>query len=170
MSKLFEIISFVIVIAYSDKVKSQCYLITGKVQQTFSYCGGAKQTKEILDSFAKPVFFANKTFYVRKGKTNSLKNKIIIKFTSDSNGNFSFKLPKGIYSILVGEQVEKIEAKKYITKTQTVNDTCLQTWWQNPYYLLVVKKKNKPLRFNFHHRCYINTDIPCITYTGPVHP
>jgi hypothetical protein len=170
MSKFLQIISLAILIFHSLNCKSQTYLITGTVQQTSSYCGGARPPQEILDNFKKPLPYANKIFYVRIGEINSLDNKIITKFTSDSSGNFTIRLPQGIYSILVEEQIKPIEAKDYITKLQTVDEKCLQTWWQKPYYLLVVKKKNEPLNFNFHHRCYLKNDIPCVTYIGPVHP
>jgi hypothetical protein len=169
MIKQIQILIIALFISYSINAKSQNNLINGNVQQTSFYCGGARPTKEILDNIAKPQPFPNKTFYVRKGKTNNINNKIIAKFTTDSNGNFSLNLPQGTYSILVEEQAKPIKAQDYTTKFQTVDDKCLQTWWQKPYYLLIVKSKNKPLNFTFKHRCYINNDIPCITYIGPKH-
>ena len=151
-------------------LKAQTYSITGTLLQTSSYCGGAKPTQEILDRFATPKPYPNKTFSIRKGSKNNICNKIIKKFITDCNGNFSFNLPKGTYSIIVEEQVEPIKAKDYNTKLQTVNDSCLQKWWSEPYYLIKVEKKNNPLHFTIHHQCYIDNDIPCITYVGPKHP
>jgi hypothetical protein len=150
--------------------KAQTYQVKGTLLQTFSYCGGANPTQEILDSYSKPKPYPKKIFYIRKGNKNNITNKIIKKFTTDCNGNFSFKLPKGTYSIIVAEQVEPINSKNYNTKFQTVNDSCLQKWWSEPYYLLSVQKKNEPLHFTIHHQCYIESDIPCITYVGPKHP
>jgi hypothetical protein len=124
----------------------------------------------MLNEFAKPNPLANKIFYIRKGKTNNINNKIIANFTTNSNGDFSFKLPKGIYSILIKEQAKVIKAIDYTNKFQVVDDKCLQTWWQKPYYLLIVNKKNKPLYFTINHRCYIDNEIPCITYIGPRQP
>lgn len=170
MYKQIQTLFLSLLISYSLNAKSLNYLIKGNVKQTSSYCGGARPSQEMLDEFATPKPFPNKTFYVLKGKTNNLSNKIIATFTTDTNGNFSFKLPPGTYSILVEEQTKPIKAQDYTNKYQTVNDKCLQRWWQKPYYLLIVKNKNKPLNFIFNHRCYINNDIPCITYIGPKHP
>ena len=163
MVKQIQTLLIVLLISISLKAKSQTYLITGRVQQTFSYCGGANPTQKILDNYAKPQAFANKKFYIRKGKKNNIHKRIISEFTTDSTGNFSLKLPQGTYSILVEEQVHAIKSKDYANKFQTVDESCLQAWWQKPYYLLIVEKNNIPLNFSFHHQCYIKNDIPCIT-------
>ena len=170
MHKQIQLLFFVLLLTNSHLATSQTYAIKGTVQQTSPYCGGAKPTQEIIENLAIPKPFANKLFYIRQGKKNNTRNKILKKFTTDSNGNFSFKLPKGVYSIIVEEQLQPIKSKDYINRFQTVDDSCLQAWWQKPYYVLIVQKNNKPLLFTFHHRCYINNDIPCITYTGPKHP
>lgn len=170
MIKNIQILFITSLILWFYSTKTKTYPIIGSVQQSFSYCGGAKPTQEIIDNFAKLQPFKNKTFFIKKGKINSINNKIVAKFTTDSLGNFSIKLPKGTYSILVEEQIKEIKAEDYNTKFQTINNECLQKWWKKPYYLLIVKKKNIPLKFIFNHRCYINSDIPCITYIGPRHP
>lgn len=170
MVKVVNTLIIVIMVVFSTSAITQKYSISGIVQQTFAYCGGAVPTQEILKNFATPKAFANKTFYVRKGKKNNIKREIIAQFTSDSNGEFSFQLPKGVYSILVEEQVEKADPKKYTAKYQTVDEKCLEDWWQKPYFLLCVKSDKKDLKFLFNHRCYVDSDVPCVKYTGPKHP
>jgi hypothetical protein len=147
------------------------YTVFGKVTQTSPYCGGAKPPKELLDQLATPVAYPNKKFYIRLGKTNNAKASIIKSFTADSAGSFSIRLVPGTYSIILEEQVHKMKASNYTKKYELADNKCLQEWWAKPYYLLEVKNKNiEELNFVFHHRCYLSSDIPCITYIGPVHP
>lgn len=143
--------------------------ITGKVDQIFNYCGGARPTKELLENFAKPRPFPDKTFYIKEGTTNTEKAKVITSFTTKADGSFSFQLPKGIYSIIVAEQLHPISAKDLENKNQKVDEQCLQKWWKTPYSVLEVKDlNNSPLYFLFEHQCRIKQDIPCITYIGPL--
>jgi hypothetical protein len=56
-----------------------------------------------------------------------------------------------------------------MTKNQIVDEQCLIEWWKKPYYLLEVKDQNiTSLNFIFIHRCFLNNDIPCISYGGPM--
>jgi hypothetical protein len=147
------------------------YTVVGKVTQTSPYCGGAKPPKELLDQLATPVAYPNKKFYIRLGKTNNAKAGIIKSFTTDSTGSFSTQLVPGTYSIILEEQVHKINAGNYTKKYEVADNKCLQEWWAKPYYVLEVKNNNTDqLNFVFHHRCYLSNDIPCITYIGPLHP
>jgi len=147
------------------------YIISGKVTQTSSYCGGARPPEEMLKRLATPVVFPGKKFYIRKGKINNTKAKIVKSFVTDSTGSFSIRLAPGTYSIILEEQVHKIRSGDYTKKYQVVDNRCLQEWWAKPYYLVEVKDENvSELTFNFHNRCYITSDIPCITYKGPLHP
>ena len=147
------------------------YIVTGIVTQTFSYCGGAAPPKHLLDKLAVPVAYAGKKFYIRPGKTNSVKIKTIKSFTTNDAGEFSFRLSPGIYAIILEEQLHKIKAGDYTKQDQSVDEKCLQQWWVKPYYVLEVKGKNiNRLNFNFHHPCFISSDIPCITYNGPMPP
>jgi hypothetical protein len=151
--------------------KSNSFTISGTVTQTSSYCGGAMPPKELLDRMATPVAYPNKKFYIRKGKVNSATVKIVASFITDSSGTFSLRLAPGVYSIIVEEQLNEIKAATYIKQHQVVDKKCLQEWWAKPYYVLEIKNADiTNLNFNFHHRCYIDNDIPCITYNGPVHP
>ena len=158
--------------SHKRPVKSfKAYTISGKVTQVFPYCGGAMPTDEILKGLKTPTAFANKKFYLRSGKVNNTKSKIIKSFTTDSSGRFSFRLPVGTYSIILEEQVTKIKAEDYKKQSQSVDKQCLDEWWAKPYYLLVVKNADiHDLNFSFTHRCFINSDIPCIIYHGPPAP
>ena len=165
-----KIIILITVSSVSLSTAAQKYTVTGTVWQTFPYCGGANPGKDVLKNMNKEKPFENKTFYVRKGEKNNCKNKIVATCKTDSAGNFFLKLPKGTYSMIVAEQVNEINVKDYNDNTQTADSSCLENWWREPYYLLTVKDKNIKLEFTFRHRCYLNNDIPCVTYKGALHP
>ena len=147
------------------------YTVSGKVTQTSRYCGGARPPEELVKKLAIPVAYPNKKFYIRQGKTNSINAKIIDSFVTGSTGSFSIQLSPGTYSMIVEEQVKEIKPGDYTKKYEVADSKCLQDWWAKPYYLLEVKDSNiGQLNFVFNHRCYISSDIPCITYNGPLHP
>ena len=145
------------------------YTVSGKVQQQFPYCGGARPTREMLIKATNPVAFPNKTFYLRNGNTNTENGTIAKSFTTNKEGLFCVKLSPGTYSIILEEQLKAIHPEDYRSENQKVNEQCLIEWWKKPYYLLEVKDQNIiSLNFTFIHRCFLTTDIPCITYTGPL--
>lgn len=145
--------------------------ISGKVTQSSQYCGGAEPDPEILQQMNAKQKYAGKKFYIRKDTLNSSKKPIELSFTSDANGNFSFQLPPGTYMILLEEQIKEPDVKKYNSPSQNVNEKCLTDWWKKPYYVLVIGDKDiTGLDFHFYHRCFINTDIPCLSYIGPMPP
>jgi len=163
----------------SDKTEIQQTVkkgtVSGTVSQTFSYCGGARPPDFLLEQLAQPKPFPNKKVHVIKGDTNTTAHKIILTFTSDSTGNFSFKLEPGTYSIILDEQVSPPDAKKYKTQSQSIDEECYKNWWAKPYYLLEVPVTSqtttiKGLNFTFHHRCFISSDVPCLQYLGPYPP
>jgi hypothetical protein len=156
----------------AGKKKTLSFNISGKVTQTSAYCGGAEPTEEMMNEYRKEKPYAGKTFYVRKGNTNTTKEKVILSFKANENGKFSFQLPPGTYSIIQEAQVKEINPKSYNKKGSLQADaTCLKNWWLKPYYILEIKDKDVTgLHFKFHHPCFISDDIPCIQYTGPMPP
>lgn len=149
--------------------KGEGYTVAGQVVQQRVYCGGARPTREMLDKLTAPIPYPNKTFYVRKGKTNMENGRVIAHFTTDKGGFFSVELPRGIYSIILEEQLQFVDSKLYKTKNQKVDEDCLAEWWKKPYYILDVQGPDTPpLTFIFTQRCFLKTDIPCVTYTGPI--
>ena len=155
-----------------DSLKLQkTFTVTGKVTQTFSYCGGAVPPKQVLDKLKAPVAYPEKKFYIRAGSLNNIENKILESFVTDSSGEFSVQLAPGIYSIILEEQLNRIRISDYVTKNQKADEECLHEWWSRPYYLLEVKDENiNQLNFTFHHVCFVSADIPCLQYTGPALP
>jgi hypothetical protein len=148
------------------------FIVSGKVTQISSYCGGAQPSPEILAGYEAPSPYAGKTFYIRKGKINTTKQPVILSFKADANGKFSIELPPGTYSIIQEPQIKKINPNEYnIEGSISADADCLKKWWEKPYYILEIKEKNiTGLHFEFHHPCFISADIPCLQYIGPLPP
>ena len=145
--------------------------ISGTVTQSDAYSGGVKPTEERLKRLTAPRAFPGKKFHVIKGNTNTIAREIVLSFTTGEAGNFTFQLLPGTYAILVDEQVSSPDAKKYQTKSITVDETAFNQWWAKPYQLLDVKATNiTDLKFHFQHRSFIPYDIPPLRYTGPYPP
>ncbi len=149
----------------------QKFTISGKVRHSYAYYGGVEPSEEMLANQTKPRPYVGKTFYIRKGKVNNVKAKIILSFKADTAGNFSFELPPGIYSIIQEPQVKKLNIKFYKNQNIEADSNCLKNWWEKPYYILEIKDKSiSGLDFKFHHPCFISDDIPCLNYIGPMPP
>ena len=154
----------------SNKTSKE-YTVSGQTTQTTSYWGGACPNKEILDAMRTPRAYPGKKFHVRKGNINTLATPIIISFTTDDSGNFSFKLPPGTYSIIQDEQAKSIKSKDYKSQNISVDEKCLKEWWAKPYYLLKVKDAAiAGLKFEFNRSGIMPNDVPCQEYTGPQPP
>jgi hypothetical protein len=155
----------------SKNETSPSFHVSGKVNQTFSYCGGANPPEFLLEELAMPKPIPSMLFYVIEGNINSNHRKIIKKFMTDSNGMFDFELPVGKYSIILQEQTKELNMQILNTKTQKADEDCLKEWWQKPYYSFEIRNQNiSNLEFLFVNRCFIDGFIPCITYTGQMPP
>ena len=130
-----------------------------------------RPTEEKLKRLTAPRAYPGKRFHVIRGSTNALAREIVLSFTTDEAGNFSFQLLPGTYALLVDEQIPPPDAKKYQTKFITVDESAFNQWWAKPYHLLEVKAAPiADLKFHFPHRSFISNDIPCLRYVGPYPP
>jgi len=159
-------------VAPTSTTSSERYTVSGKVMQTFPYCGGAAPSEEMMKSLRAPKPYGGKIFYIRKGSVNDLKAPIMGSFTVNGAGEFSFELPPGTYSIIQKEQLKTLDLKQFKSGTwEKADENCLKEWWAKPYHLLEIKDKNLgELSFIFHRKCFVNSDIPCIYYRGPMPP
>ncbi len=173
--KLIKLILFVLCLKSTllcSQKTNQLYTVSGTVMQTSHYCGGAKPSEEMLKSFETPGPYISKVLYLKAGKTNSNNERVIVKFTSDSLGRFSFQIKPGTYCILQEEQVKTFSQKDYVSSSTFAYDlACIKAWWKKPLKVITVKDSPvKNLRFDFTKACFIQSDMPCITYTGPMPP
>ena len=84
----------------TDSLKT--FAVSGRVTQTYSYCGGASPPKQVLDRLANPVAYSGKKFYIRQGKANSTKAKVVKSFITGKDGEYLFK------DVVVGDGVTTI--------------------------------------------------------------
>ncbi|MBK9285134.1 MAG: hypothetical protein IPM51_12610 [Sphingobacteriaceae bacterium] len=150
---------------------NKTYTIKGKVVYTNSYCGGVMPNKEVLDECNRAKPYVGKKLFVKKGESNNLKSKILFSFTVDSTGGFSFHLPKGNYMIVCEEQTKKISIKNSKNSHLNIDSSCYAQWWTIP--LLQIHVDAQPvydLQITFHKKCFVNSDSPCIHYSGPMPP
>lgn len=145
------------------------YRISGKVTRSFTYCGGANPPQEVLKSLATRIPYPDKKFHLRKGTVNRIDAGIVKSFISDSLGMFSFDVPPGTYSLILDEQSEPLQVNKWKRPHLQIDEKCLKEWWGKPYMILDVENHDLVLPdFHFQQQCFIDFNIPCITYTGPM--
>jgi len=162
------IVGGTVVDSATGQARAGIQTVSGRVTRIPAFCGG----KPLADRIDRPVVavpYANKRFHVIKGSTDTPSRQIVLSFTSDSTGRFSFRVPAGVYAILVDEQVQPADASRYESRFVKMDRTCFAAWWAKPYYDLRVGNSNiEELNFEFTQRCFIDLDIPCLHYDGPL--
>ena len=158
----------------SGKVK-----VSGTVTQTFSYCGGARPSNEMLAKLAEPNPFSNKVLVILKGNKNDFtcNSRWNLAINSDSIGNFSAVLEPGEYCIVDEFKSNQTNyddiLKKYATEStnySAVDPKCLKDWFSTPDAVFTVTKSGvKDLSIVYHHPCSWRS-IPCVNYHGPLPP
>jgi hypothetical protein len=151
--------------------------VSGTVTQTFSYCGGARPSNEMLAKLNEPKPFANKVLFILKGNSNDFNSMNYIQISSDSLGNFSVSLEPGEYCLVDEFKHHKSNfddiLKKYEKETtnySAVDPDCLKNWFNTPDLVFTVAKTgNKDLSIVYHHPCSWHA-IPCVNYRGPLPP
>ena len=173
MKNIFLLVFFgSLLMLHAQTVATKKFTIKGRVTQSASYCGGARPSEEMMNELNKAKPYAGKVFYVKKGKQNDAKQKVIMTLVCDSVGNFSGTLPPGNYIIVLAEQTKALDYKALSKMPNIVYDkNCMQQWWLKPYYQFEITDKNiEGLSFHFQHRCFVPLDIPCLSYVGPMPP
>jgi hypothetical protein len=160
----------------SENLKEKLFSISGFVTHSSSYCGGARPTNDILMEITSPRPNPNATFYVRRGKFNDISEEVFCTFSTDENGNFSFKLPPGDYVILEKNRVDSLYYKQ-VVKTYSkesdsysaVDTSCMNNWLKESLTQISITTKDlENINWNIHKACW--TDAPCIQYKGPYTP
>ena len=141
--------------------------ISGIVTETRQYCGGANPSEEILEAVRRPRPLADYELYVRPGSTNALANPVLLKFTTDANGNFQIALPEGEYCILEAAKKDALKIPDFTEENRKLAKTdptailysltspkCLTDWWQTCDKVLRVGKENQTgVRIEFQRGC-----------------
>jgi hypothetical protein len=154
--------------ARAVQARARTATVSGSVTRTPAFCGGKLPT-EGIDRPVAAVPYPGKTFHVIRGSTNTPSRETVLSFTSDASGHFSFRVPSGVYSILVDEQAQRPDASRYESRLVKMDASCFADWWAKPFYVLRVENSNiQGLKFEFEQRCFIEHDIPCMHYDGPL--
>ena len=72
-------------------------IVKGVVNQTNSYCGGARPPDDLLEELAKPKPLTNYKLYIKKNTPSIIDAIIMDSVITDKNGRFNIRLKKGNY-------------------------------------------------------------------------
>jgi hypothetical protein len=149
------------------------YTVQGTLTHSYSYCGGVALTPEEEAEYFRQKPMGTK-LYVRKGKANIASSPIIDSTHTNGQGQFSFSLPPGQYVIIMPTQVDKSSIERYKkmdSQYLEVDGFCVERWWKAGLFQIKVSDSAiTGLDFNFHSRCFVPADIPCMHYNGPYPP
>lgn len=145
--------------------------VSGKVTKSGSYCGGAFPSEETLQNAQAVIPLNGFMVYVKKGSENKLSSPVLDSASTNSDGDYSFKLPKGEYVLLRKNQLDKSVFETYSASSQLQVDVeCLEAWWKKGLATITIENENiDSLNFHFRKRCFVPDYMPCLRYTGP-HP
>jgi len=154
------------------KEKKVTQTITGKITTSGSYCGGMAPSEEMLRNVQATRPMSGFMIYVKKGTENKLSAPILDSTYTNSNGEYSFNLPKGEYVLLQKNQLDKSIFETYkSSKWLQVDSECMESWWKKGLISITVENENiDSLNFHFRKRCFVPEYIPCLRYTGPYPP
>ena len=144
--------------ALAQNNKNEVYSIKGIVTQTSSFCGGMPPKKEMIQELQTPKPIIEKKLFVKKGKKNLIRRKIVKEILTDSSGHFSLSLPAGTYCI-----VEDYKTKKFESSEKSIKEIkCAEKQWsQCDYTFCLPEDHNKTIKINYHHYC--DGQTPCDT-------
>ena len=140
--------------------------ITGTINQTEMYCGGAAPPEELLNKLRQPHPLKNYKFYIKEGLVNDLDSKVFATVKTDENGYFQLELPAGKYILLTAEQLTKSIISNPGENIKIVYQDKLNTWWREG--IALIKVDTKEIEVTLHKRCYLPIGVIGLRYTGPV--
>lgn len=137
------------------------------------YCGGARPSPEM--ELGTVHDFKHKEFVIKRGRTNHADMEIYKRVTTNENGVFELKLPKGEYAIILPhkaksfEKFKKEELKKFENKQlKLASDDCLREYWLRADGKITVTGEAE-YTVEIKRTCYSDYNY-CMQYTGPLPP
>jgi hypothetical protein len=146
-----------------------------QLNQTESYCGGARPTEEMLTELSQPKPLAGERLYVRKGSENNIDEPVVASEITDKTGKAIFHLAPGKYCIVRAPKSDNLQTEKWKKELLKGNEfyapidiECLKKWLATPELVIEVGE-NGPLKFELliNKPCTWNS-IPCAQYIGPL--
>ncbi len=149
------------------------YTVSGQIEYTGRYCGGAPPPQRLLENIRKKKPRAGFKLYIRAGNMNDSRAPIIDSTMTDEHGRFIFHLPPGDYVLL-----SSYHKNREIFTTWRNDDyirisdrNCLEKWWRDG--LAKFSVRNQPvddIYLHFQKQCFLPLGVPCLVYKGPFPP
>lgn len=168
--KVFILLSIVLLSSCAIfKGKKDKFVVTGKIEINKPYCGGAKPSEEMAKGTTEA--YKNATFYVKTQMNNDKKLETVLKFTTDSKGNFKFKIKKGTYIVVHEDKLLTLEQfkAKYNKPTdqfqEYIGDKDAKNSFEKLDFTLDVQAK-KEFSYVYKAKCFVGLN-PLLRYIGP---
>jgi len=178
MKLYFILIFFIPNLLFSQKkVKSSknFSIVKGIVNQTYSYCGGARPPDELLIELAKPKPLSNYKLYIKKNTPSIIDAIIMDSVITDKNGRFNIRLKKGHYVFIDSNYKDRNQFNqlvKFIIEDQEnysqLDSNCLLNRFNIPLISFKINQRTHQLKPIIIHRNCDYNKIPCVNYKGPL--
>jgi hypothetical protein len=178
MKLYFILIFFIPNLLFSQKkVKSSknFSIVKGIVNQTYSYCGGARPPDELLIELAKPKPLSNYKLYIKKNIPSIIDAIIMDSIITDQNGRFNIRLKKGNYVFIDSNYKDRNQFNqlvKFILDDQEnysqLDSNCLLNRFNLPLISFKINQRTHHLKPIIIHRNCDYNKIPCVNYKGPL--
>ncbi len=144
--------------------------VSGKIEIHRPYCEQGKPSDaEAAKGSSEPFPLA--TFYVKSQMNNDTKQETVVKFTTDAEGHYSFKIKKGTYVVI--HEDKTLPFDEYVKKQGTSTDKFLQYIGDDEARKIYQRldfsldlQSDKTFDYKYKTRCFAGTKHLLI-YTGP---
>ena len=156
-----------------DVPNTAYYTVSGLIEKTGVYCGGAAPPEELLRKLRQKKPLAGYMLYIRKGNTNAQESAVIDSTTTRTDGTFEFQLPPGEYVLLARHHKHKtiLQTWQDDKNIKITDQECLEKWWENGLTKLNVRDHAiNTINFHFQEKCFLPLGVPCLDYVGTLPP
>ena len=150
-------------------------IVKGIVNQTNSYCGGARPPDDLLEELAKPKPLTNYKLYIKKNTPSIIDAIIMDSVVTDKNGRFNIRLKKGNYVFIDSNYKDRNQFNqlvKFILDDQEnysqLDSNCLLNRFNLPLMTFKINQRTHILKPIIIHRNCDYNKIPCVNYKGPL--
>ena len=148
-------------------------IVKGVVNQTSSYCGGARPPDDLLEELAKPKPLTNYKLYIKKNTPSIIDAIIMDSVITDKNGRFNIRLKKGNYVFIDSNYKDRNQFNqlvKFILDDQEnysqLDSNCLLNRFNLPLISFKINQRTHHLKPIIIHRNCDYNKIPCVNYKG----
>lgn len=147
------------------------FLVAGKVMVTEGYCGGMPPEPGVMEELQTPHPRPHLELLVRRGDKNIFGAGIVARCTTDAQGQFTMRLPRGEYCLVLAEKESGRPREMYKDECLHIDRGCDTQWLHRcDLSIRVEDTAVTALSMLLHEKCFISSFSPCITWTGPLVP